>query len=108
MTTGATQAPASSAAMAPMLNASQKVPRLSGPNRIRLDHREKSSDTTSNIARPSTTNSTAIATLNQADELIAPNVPAVKITTNPSTPYTSAMAPPYVAPRTKPRPRFLD
>ena len=86
MTTGATQAPASSAATAPMPNARRKVPRLSSPKRMRLDHREKSSVITSNIASASTTNSAAIARLNQGDALIAPNVPAVRMTTRPSTP----------------------
>ena len=47
-----------------------------------LEKREKSIAMTSNIARPSTTNSSAIPTLNQGDELIVPNVPAVRITTS--------------------------
>jgi hypothetical protein len=72
--------------MAPMPNASRKVPRLSCANVIRLDRREKSTVTTSNIARPSTTNSAAIARLNQGDELIVPNVPAVRMTMRPSAP----------------------
>ena len=41
---------------------------------------------TSNIARPSNTKSTAMAILNQGDALIVPNVPAVRMTTRPSTP----------------------
>ena len=54
--------------------------------RTRLEKREKSIVMTSNIARPSTTNSTAMPALNQGDELIVPNVPAVRMTTRPSTP----------------------
>ena len=43
-------------------------------------------DTTSNIASPSTTNSPAMLKLNQGDELIVPNVPAVRMTTKPRVP----------------------
>ncbi|MNC91439.1 hypothetical protein D3C83_77050 [compost metagenome] len=49
---------------------------------------------TSNIARASTTNNTAIPALNHGDALIVPKVPAVSITTSPSTPYTTAIAAP--------------
>ena len=41
---------------------------------------------TSNIARPSTTNSTAMPRLNHGDALMVPKVPAVRMTTRPSTP----------------------
>ena len=41
---------------------------------------------TSNMASASRTKTTAMATLNQGDALIVPNVPAVKMTMRPSTP----------------------
>ena len=85
MTTGATQAPASSAAIAPMLNASSTLPRVPLPVN-RVEYREKSISRTSNIASPRTTNSIAIPRLNHGDELIVPNVPAVRMTISPSTP----------------------
>ena len=72
--------------MAPMPNASQKEPRLDGPMFIRLEKREKSMVTRSNMARPRTANSAAIARLNQGEELIVPKVPVVRMTTRPSTP----------------------
>ena len=84
MTTGATHAPASSAATAPIVNASMKVPRPVAENP--LEKLEKSITMTSNIARLSTTNSAAIATLNHGEALMVPNVLAVRITTRPSTP----------------------
>ena len=83
MTTGATHAPASSAATAPIVNATANVPRRVG-RCMPLEKREKSMLTTSNIASPSTTNSMAIAALNQGEALIVPKVPAVRITTSPS------------------------
>jgi len=57
----------------------------------------------SNIARPSTTNKAAMPRLNHGDELIVPNVPAVRMTISPRTPYTIAIAPPYAEPRRNPR-----
>jgi hypothetical protein len=86
ITTGATQAPASSAATAPMPNASMTVPRLCWLNWMRLEKREKSIEITSNIASASTTKSPAMPRLNQGEALIVPNVPAVSTTASPSTP----------------------
>ena len=85
MTTGATHAPASRAATAPMLNASTNVPECAAGLK-RLERLEKSIMMTSNIASPRTMNSAAIARLNHGDELIVPNVPAVRTTTRPRTP----------------------
>ena len=62
------------------------MPRLESPALMPLEKREKSIAMTSNIASASTTNSTAMPRLNQGDALIVPNVPAVRITTRPSTP----------------------
>ena len=86
ITTGATQAPASSAATPPMPNASRNEPRPGDPSAMRPWKREKSIVTTSNIARVSTTKSSAMPRLNQGEELMVPKVPAVRITTRPSTP----------------------
>src|SRR5215203_423424 len=107
MTTGATHAPASRAAMPPMVNASTNVPRGEA-GFMPLEKREKSISNTSNIASASATKSTAMPTLNQGDALSVPNVPAVRMTSRPSTPYTTAMAPPYAAPSQKPRARAND
>ena len=86
MTTGATQAPASSAATAPIPNATRNDP-LSVRPIVSFDcQREKSMASTSNIASPSTTNSAAMAKLNQGEELIVPKVPAVRMTTRPRMP----------------------
>src|ERR1700730_4248379 len=85
-TTGATHAPASRAAMPPIVNATSSVPRLESLTVNPLENREKSITMTSNIASDSTTNSTAMPALNQGDELMVPNVPAVRMTTRPSTP----------------------
>ena len=75
MTTGATQAPASSAATAPITNARPNVPRLVGFC-IPLEKREKSMSITSNIARPeSDEQRRRCARLNHGDELMVPNVP---------------------------------
>ena len=84
-TTGATQAPARSAATAPMPNARPKEPRLP-PVPNPAEKREKSMVKRSNIARPSTTNNAAMPALNQGEELIVPKLPAVRMTTVPSTP----------------------
>ena len=106
MTTGATQAPASSAATPPSAKATRNDPLPPGPPRFTaLWKREKSMVTMSNMARPRTTNSAAIARLNHGDALIVPNVPAVRMTASPRPPYTSAMASPYALPSAKPRPR---
>ena len=94
MTTGATHAPASRAATAPMPNATTNDPARLVPAANRACSREKSMARTSNIASPRTTNSAAIPTLNQGDELIVPNEPAVRMTPSPSTPYTRAIAAP--------------
>ena len=51
-----------------------------------LENLERSMVMRSNIASPSTMNNSAIARLNHGDELIVPKVPAVRITTSPSTP----------------------
>ena len=93
-TTGATHAPARSAAIAPMLKARIRVPRLWSCARNPLEKREKSITSRSNIARPRTMKRAAIPRLNHGDELMVPNVPAVKMTMSPRTPYTSAMAAP--------------
>ena len=69
-----------------MVNASATLPRLALPGWNAVEKREKSISSTSNIARPSTTNSTAMPTLNQGDALMVPKVPAVRITISPSTP----------------------
>ena len=69
--------------MAPMVNASHNVPRPVSPRRRPLRNRVKSTMITSNIARPSTTKSAAMPRLNHGDELIAPNVPAVRMTITP-------------------------
>ena len=94
ITTGATQAPARSAATPPMPNASRNEPRPEAPPARRLWKREKSIVMTSNIASVSTMKSAAMPRLNQGEALIVPKVPAVRITTRPSTPYTNAMARP--------------
>ena len=47
----------------------------------------------------------AMPRLNQGDELMVPNVPAVRMTTRPIAPYTSAIATPYADPSMNPRPR---
>ena len=85
MTTGATHAPASSAATAPMLKASAKLPLLDEVPRLPA-YWEKSICSTSNIASARTKKRTAIPRLNQGDELIVPKVPAVRITTRPIAP----------------------
>ena len=85
ITTGATQAPASRAETAPMVNASITLPRWPPPAKC-VEYFEKSMNRTSNIARPSTTKRTAMPRLNHGDELIVPNVPAVRITTSPRMP----------------------
>ena len=85
MTTGATHAPASSADTAPIVNASARLPRLA-PGVKPLEYFEKSIIRTSNIARPSTTNSAAMPRLNHGELLIVPNDPAVSTTTRPMTP----------------------
>ena len=86
MTTGATHAPASRAATAPMPNATRNDPAWGEEAANRDCSREKSMARTSNIASPRTTNSAAIPTLNHGDELIVPNEPAVRMTTSPRTP----------------------
>ena len=86
MTTGATHAPARSAATAPITNATTNVPRDDSATLRPLEKREKSIVMTSNIASESATNSTKMPRLNQGDALIVPNVPAVRITITPSTP----------------------
>ena len=95
MTTGATHAPASSAAIAPMPNASATMT-LCPIHSLPADpaKREKSIVSTSNIASASTTKTIAIARLNHGEALIVPNVLAVVMTMTPSTPYTSAIAAP--------------
>ena len=85
MTTGATHAPASSAATAPIVNASRNVPRPA-PLPMLPENREKSISNTSNIASDSATNSTAMPRLNHGDALMVPNVLAVSTTMTPSTP----------------------
>ena len=105
MTTGATQAPASSAATPPMLNARRKLPRPAPPMLNRFENLEKSIVITSNIASASTTKIAAMPMLNQGDALMVPNVPAVRMTMRPRTPYTAAIAAPYALPRRKPRRR---
>ena len=85
MTTGATQAPASRAATAPMLNARTKSRcRACGLNAV--ENREKSISKTSNIASARPTKSTAMARLNHADAFNVPNVPAVRIDDHAETP----------------------
>ena len=49
---------------------------------------------TSNIASARTTNNAAMPRLNQGLALMVPNVPAVRMTTRPRTPYTNAIAAP--------------
>ena len=83
-----------SAAIPPIANARTNDPRPASPNRKLLEKREKSIVITSNIASASATNSTAIPRLNQGEALIVPNVPAVRMTIRPSTPYTTAIAAP--------------
>ena len=107
ITTGATHAPASSAAIAPIENAITNVP-VPAPGEKREPKLEKSIISTSNIARPSTMKMAAMTRLNQGEALIVPNVPAVRMTTRPRTPYTMAIAPPYAAPSRNPRPRDDD
>jgi hypothetical protein len=85
ITTGATHAPASSAATPPIPKASRNEPRLP-PAPMRDWNREKSMVITSNIASARNTKSTAMPRLNQGEALIVPKVPAVRITTSPSTP----------------------
>ena len=86
MTTGATHAPASNAATAPMTNATATLPRFDGSAPIEPEKRDRSISKTSNIASASATKITAIATLNHGEALIVPNVPAVMITITPRTP----------------------
>ena len=85
ITTGATHAPASSAATAPIVNARPKLPRAP-PEPTLPPKREKSISKTSNIASASAMKSTAMPRLNQGDALMVPNVLAVSTTTRPSTP----------------------
>ena len=86
MTTGATQAPARSAASAPSVKASRNVPRFASATWNRDENREKSISMTSNIASARSTKTMAMARLNQGDELMVPKVPAVRMTISPSTP----------------------
>ena len=72
--------------MVPITNDVTKVPRAGCPDGSRFQNREKSMFTTSNIASPRNTNSTAMAALNHGDELTVPNVLAVSVTMTPSTP----------------------
>ncbi len=72
--------------MPPIVNATSRVPRLESLTVNPLENREKSITMTSNIASDSATNSAAMPPLNQGDELIVPNVPAVRMTTRPRTP----------------------
>ncbi len=70
-----------------MPKASARVPRLPELARSSLPWSlEKSMWTRSNIARASTTKSTAMPTLNQIVLLIAPKVAAVSVTVRPITP----------------------
>ncbi len=69
-----------------MPNASASEPRLPPPVPSDEENREKSMVNTSNIASASTAKTSAIATLNQGEELMVPKVPAVRITITPSTP----------------------
>jgi hypothetical protein len=85
ITTGATHAPASSAATPPMVKASITEPRLD-PVPTLAENFEKSISNTSNIASASATNRTAMPRLNHGDELMVPNVCADRITISPSTP----------------------
>ena len=86
ITTGATQAPARSAATPPMPNASKNEPLPEDSPANRLWKREKSMVKTSNIASASAMKSRAMPRLNQGEALIVPKVPADRITTRPSTP----------------------
>ena len=68
-----------------MLNAMTNVPlRALGVNLV--DRLEKSMMSTSNMASASTTKRIAMPRLNHGDELMVPNVPAVRMTMRPSTP----------------------
>ena len=69
-----------------MPNATGREPAPCGPPVNRLWKREKSMARRSNIASASTTKSSAMPRLNQGDALIVPKVPAVRMTTSPSTP----------------------
>ena len=71
--------------MAPMLKASTTLPWRPPPTNP-LEYLEKSISRTSNIARPSTTNRIAMPRLNQGEELIVPNVLAVRIAMSPRIP----------------------
>ena len=61
---------------------------------MRVVKRVKSIAMTSNMANVSAMKTTAIPRLNQGDALIVPNVPLVRTTMRPSTPYTAAIAAP--------------
>ena len=74
ITTGATHAPASSAATRAHGEGQHDRCRGSTPMPTLPENREKSIVDTSNIASASTTNSTAMPRLNHGEELIVPNV----------------------------------
>ena len=72
--------------MAPMPKASASEPRFAPPVPTDAEKREKSIVKTSNMASARATKTSAIARLNQGEALMVPNVPAVRMTTTPSTP----------------------
>ena len=80
--------------MPPIMNASAKLPRLAPPPWKLLEKREKSISKMSNIASASSTNTRAIATLNQGEAFSVPNVPAVRIDDQTEHAVDEAMAAP--------------